>query len=559
MGFRRWFAGTLGLAALVVAALVVVPSALAVGPNQYTAAISPTSVVAGAGQTYTLTFTDSGSSGKMGAASATIPSGFTAASVGVPTTSSGKTWTASIVSGVVQLHGTSNGQVLSPGDSVSVAVTATAPTVTSPQGGPGSIWTTGANSAIDFSGTAFTNAGTDPVVLVTPAALGSFAFDPIGNQIAGAPFGVTVRAYDIYNNFKYDYNGTDTLSNLSNSPNGTPATYPNPFNFAGGVANGNVTAASANNPSHPNDTSQLKISGDKTAFSNTFTVSPSDPFSLTFTQQPNDAQPNPPSCSNPFVCVITTKVLDLDKFGNPEVGVPVTVVVDPANNPGLGIGLLSGSECTNGSCTQLADSNGVATFSDLTMTATQPPTQPVATNYKFLASSGPTVTPGPSPTATQTSAFFNIANQVKACSGNCNANATDNFDNISASGTAINGNLSITLENKQPQLGSACPITTQVGNLFTVNPTNPGAGPTLEITGTLLHKNNASGVGQAFVCKNSGPGTPFHVVKMCNKTNNLPPCLVKLSGNGQGDIGFDMRVAYDPTSGSFDPTGVGGR
>ena len=134
MRFRALLLAASGLATMVVLLLVLVPSAFAVGPNQYTAAISPTSIVAGTGQTYTLTFTDSGSSGQLGAANATIPSGFTSPSVGVPTTSSGKNWTASIVSGAVQLRAANNGQLLSPGASVSVGVTATAPMLDEPAG-----------------------------------------------------------------------------------------------------------------------------------------------------------------------------------------------------------------------------------------------------------------------------------------------------------------------------------------------------------------------------------------------------------------------------------------
>src|SRR6266487_3426817 len=170
MRYRAWFLGAFGLAAVVVLLLVLVPSAMSVGgPDEYTAAISPTTVVAGTGQTYTLTIADSGSSGKMGSANITIPSGYTGATVGTPTTSSGKTWTAAISTGVVQLRAASNGQVLSPGDSVSVGVTANAPTLTASYP-----WTTAANSAVDFSGTTFPNAGSEPAVTVPPGPLDHF-------------------------------------------------------------------------------------------------------------------------------------------------------------------------------------------------------------------------------------------------------------------------------------------------------------------------------------------------------------------------------------------------
>lgn len=553
MRLRAILLAASGLATMVVLLLVLVPSAFAVGPNEYTASISPNSVVAGSGQTYTLTFTNSGTSGLLSAANATIPGGFTSASVGVPTTSSGNTWTASIVSGVVQLRAANNGQRLSPGATVSVGVTATAPTVTSPQGGPGSTWATAANSAIDFSGTAFTRTGTDPVVLVTPAALDHFNFAPVGQQVAGVSFGITVTAIDIFGNFKYDYSGSGTLTGLVAAPNGTPPVYNNPLTITNGTGTGSVTAYDANNPNVTGDVSTLNVSSGGKSGSTTFTVQPADPFSLTFTQQPNDAQPNPPTCSNPFVCLIATKVKNLDQYGNPEVGVNVTLVLDPANNQ-LGASL-AGSECTNGSCVQAADGSGIATFSDLTVSV-------IKTSYKLLASSGPTV--GSSAPATATSNFFNIANQVKSCNGNgnCSASASDPFTSITATATGVNGNLSIAIETTLPLSGQMCPeITQQVGNIATVNPTDPGANPTLEITGTLFHKNNGAGVGNAFICKNSGPGTDFHVVQMCNKTvpKYTRPCLVKLSGNGQGDIFFDLLVAYDVLHHTFDPSPVGGR
>src|SRR5437899_1933088 len=106
MKYRGWFLGALGVAtSVIVVVLVVVPSALSVGgPNEYTvSSFAPTSVVAGTAHTYAVTMTDSGSSGKIGAANVTIPVGYTSSTVGTPTTSSGKSWTASIVSGVVQL------------------------------------------------------------------------------------------------------------------------------------------------------------------------------------------------------------------------------------------------------------------------------------------------------------------------------------------------------------------------------------------------------------------------------------------------------------------------
>ena len=448
MRYRKWIAGVLGLTGLSVLLLVVVPSGLSVNnPDRYTASVAfSTPLYAGkTGTVFTFTLSNVGSSGKMGSANITIPTangGFTNASTGTPVVASGKTWTAAIVGGAVQLRATATNQAIAPGDSLSVAVTADAPTTAMAY-----TWATAAKESIDFTTSNFTNAGTDPVVTVTPA----------------------------------------------------------------------------------------------------------DPASLTFSVQPNDAQP--PPCSAPLVCAITISVLDVDQYGNPEAGVDVRIKVDPTT----GSGLLSGSECdANGLCTKQADASGVATFTDLTMNA-------IATNYRLLAASGPTV--GILPEATQDSALFNIANQVRKCNGNsCSVRGQDQFDDITATVTGVNGNVSIALENKNATNSDACPITTPVGNLYTVNPTGTVSdGATLEISGKTLHKSNGGGVGTSFVCKNMGTNpdgtiTPFHVVEFCNKTipKNKPPCLVKLSGNGQGDLFFDMLVAYDPVTKKFDPTGYNG-
>jgi len=213
---------------------------------------------------------------------------------------------------------------------------------------------------------------------------------------------------------------------------------------------------------------------------------------------------------------------------------------------------LTAGECVNGTCTQKADSSGVASFPDLTM-------HNIATGYELLASSPPTGS-----TTMQDSSLFNVAQTVIQCKGSCKTSATDKFDNITATATGVSGHLSIAIENSS-SLPASCGITTEVGNLITINPTNPTGSPTLEVTGTMLHKSNKGGIGNSIICKDSGPGTPFHQVPMCNKTNptNSPPCLVKLSGNGQGDIFFDLIVKATPDPNNpgqfiFDPKMGGG-
>ena len=414
------------------------------------------------------------------------------------------------------------------------------------------------NSQLSVSGGG--KSGSSSTFKVAPAGLDHFTFATVGNQVAGAQFGVTVTGRDQYANTEYDFAGSGTVSGLANSPApvNQPPVYPS-LSFTAGVASGNVKAFFANNPNTASDTSQLSINGGgKSGSSNTFKVQAADPATLTFTQQPNDTQPNPPSCSNPAVCVIQTKVRNLDQYSNPEVGVTVNVKINPANNPGSDtLRALTAGECTAGTCSQPADNSGVATFLDLTL-------HNIATDYKLLASSGPTVSPPGPPTATQVSGFFNVAQTVTKCNGNCTAKAQDNFDNITATASGLAGNLSIALENKTVPNSSTCGITNQVGNLVTVNPTNPTSAPTLEVTGTLLHKNNKGGVGNTLFCKDSGPGTQFHLVPACSQTKpkNTPPCLVKLSGNGQGDIFFDLivKATFNPVTQTWtlDPKMGGG-
>jgi hypothetical protein len=396
---------------------------------------------------------------------------------------------------------------------------------------------------------------------VKHAGLDHFTLGTVSSpQTAGVNFSVSATAEDKFENpLGNDYSGGATLSGtLSNSSRGCGTgntsqcqpSYGNPPSLSNGVETWTVKAYKAES-----GRTVTANNGSITGTSNTFTVQPADPALLTFTQQPNDTQPNPPACSGSAVCQIATKVQDLDFFGNPEVGVAVNVQLDPANNPGGDtLKALTAGECTGGGvCTRNADSNGVATFTDLTL-------QNVAINYKLKATSGPTVSPPGPPTATQISAFFNVAQTVTKCNGNnCSANATDTFDNITATATGVGGNLSIAIEPKNvTSNGTQCVITNQVGNLVTVNPTGPVSGATLEVTGTLLHKNNKGGLGNIIFCKNSGPNTPFHTVPQCSQTKpkNSPPCLKKLSGNGQGDVFFDLIVVATPDPNPNNPPGL---
>lgn len=167
--------------------------------DQYSAAVSPGSVVAGS--PVTLTITNSGPS-NLGAATFTIAGSTlagTPADVQPPT---GKSWTAGIDGDAVTLTADSPEDALAPGETVSVDVTPTkAGTYTA---------TTSAgayNSTEDFS-----LAGGEPSLTVQPGPVDHFAFgSPSPAAMAGQQSTVTVVAFDQYGN-STDSVGAPTLS-----------------------------------------------------------------------------------------------------------------------------------------------------------------------------------------------------------------------------------------------------------------------------------------------------------------------------------------------------------
>ena len=70
--------------------------------------------------------------------------------------------------------------------------------------------------------------------LITPAILDHFTVSAPLSTVAGAPFSVTVKAYDQYNNLKTDYLGTITFS--SSNPAPFVATLPEAYPFGSGDA-----------------------------------------------------------------------------------------------------------------------------------------------------------------------------------------------------------------------------------------------------------------------------------------------------------------------------------
>jgi hypothetical protein len=133
----------------------------------YTATVTPSTSIAGGTTTYTFTIGDSSTSTQsLGSVNITVPADFTSVVVGAVTPPPGKVWTATLAFGVISLRNPGPGSTsrLSPGQSVSVLVTATAPTTC------GSFtWTTAAKQSNDFNGTGndFVLSGADPAISTT--------------------------------------------------------------------------------------------------------------------------------------------------------------------------------------------------------------------------------------------------------------------------------------------------------------------------------------------------------------------------------------------------------
>src|SRR5438094_2483078 len=143
-------------------------------PRNYTASITPTTDTAGHSlSSYTITITNdttSGASDVIGSVNITIPAGYS--NVVVSTVTAPRTWTAVIVSGVIQLRAASNTDRLSRTESVSVALTATSPCTAGSY-----VWSTTAKPTIDFvGGTTFSLQGLQPTVTISGNCATKLAF-----------------------------------------------------------------------------------------------------------------------------------------------------------------------------------------------------------------------------------------------------------------------------------------------------------------------------------------------------------------------------------------------
>ncbi len=224
----RWASFVVGGAVLAALLLVFVPMAASSGTDEYTATVTPNHVAAGA-TAVSLTFTIANDLGSadLGSADIAVNPTFGAVTVGATTATGGKSWSG-ILNGsgdTIQLRAGGAGDTLPAGQSVSVQVTANAPTSTGPQG-----WATQASASLtDPSDTPFvTNSSSDTSVIVDPD---HFDVSAPAAATAGDPFDVTVTAKAADGSTISNYVGT---VHFSSTDPGSQTVVPLDYPFTGG-------------------------------------------------------------------------------------------------------------------------------------------------------------------------------------------------------------------------------------------------------------------------------------------------------------------------------------
>jgi hypothetical protein len=496
----------------------------ATSTKYYGVTLSPSTIGRGATTTVVVTLTNSsGSTQSLGGANVSVPtgSGFGATpAAGTATSVGGKAWTVSN-SNPIQLRAATNSDALPPGDSVSVNVTVTAScTATS------AVFQTQAKQSNSFNGPPGNDfaplAGTPPTLSVTGSC--SFAFDPISSpQVAGTPFNVTVRAVDGLGN-PAAYNGTATLSGTFSSAHGTPAGL-GTISFSGGVATSSVTSFTAESGQ-----TLTATNGSMTGTSSPgFTVDPAAPYKLEFGQQPTVTDVAPAVISP----AVTVKVLD--QYGNLNTVPAQQQSVSLAMNPNVYGSTLGGTT------TQLS-SGGVATFGDLTVSAS-------GENLTIGATSG-TLQPA-------TSLPFSVwdktcpANSQLLCQGNDKKATT--FVNVSLPNFGTGYTQLAFSDIAQPFTCDGSGMTSH-GALATINPPPGYEWPNYISTTLRFSKTVAPGTGVAnfVLCLKKPDQTQYANVLDCPKNlrESALPCVSKRNRNGVGELVMVLlHTSTDPVAG----------
>jgi len=182
---------------------------------------------------------------------------------------------------------------------------------------------------------------------VISSTIDHFVISTIGNQVAGQPFSITIRAEDKNNNLVTSFTGTATLSDLTNTISPTTTT-----NFTSGQWSGNVTITK----SRTGNTITATSSG-KAGTSNQFNISPAGLDHFRF-----QAIPSPQVAGSPFSITIYAE----DAYGN-----QVTSFVSTANLSDL-TGTISPSTTSSFSAGSWTGNVTITkSQTDVTITATQ--------------------------------------------------------------------------------------------------------------------------------------------------------------------------------------------
>lgn len=257
----------LALAALVVG--LVGAAQAAPSTKKYQVTIDPVTAAAGSTANHTLTLrNDTTSSQQLGSANVSVPAGFAVNSVGTPTASGGKSWSAALGTNVIELRAASQSDSLAPGQSVSTSMSVT----TACNANSGQPWGTVAKQANNFSGSGndFKSLG-DPALTVTQGggtvARLVFVQQPPATTEKNSPFTVSVKAVDSC--------GFDTTSSQSASlaygsnPGGATALNLTPQSLSSGTATFSGVSVDETGVGY---TLVASATGFQSATSNTFNV-----------------------------------------------------------------------------------------------------------------------------------------------------------------------------------------------------------------------------------------------------------------------------------------------
>lgn len=370
----------------------------------------------------------------------------------------------------------------------------------------------------------------DTSVTVAPGPLAGFSFASVGNQTAGQQFPVSVTAVDSCGNAKTDYAGGATLAgNLDDAPDGTAAQVPSSLSWAGGVGSADVTAFDA-------ETGRMLTATDGavTGASDSFDVVPGAPARLAFTGQPT---PDSLQTNAPFDAQVTI----YDSWSNVATNAPdhVTLTLVPPSDPTLG-----GTGATLGQGTS-AQSLGVASFTGLTVDSS-------GSEYTLQAAYD---------ALGATSDTFDVYDQLVTCSGSCDGSAGNDSTDLDVTvpqGAGSTGQLGVGLSATGVPM--TCTLTNgstitsnTIGAVFDVNPPPGHTTADISVTLSISKAFRPPGVAQITVCKNDGPGTPYHQVPKCPKhSTSTHACIVSQTAiNGPGaDVVVKMLItSEDPFGG----------